>query len=49
MIEILLSCINKAEAFLTQSLIPIIGIVVGSKWMSEDLIHRAGSADKITH
>lgn len=40
---------NKAEAFLTQPLIAIAGSVAGSKWMSEDLVHRAGSADKKLH
>ncbi|EPG38415.1 alpha/beta hydrolase [Acinetobacter colistiniresistens] len=37
---------NKAEAFLTQPLLAIAGSVAGSKWMSEDLIHRAASSDK---
>lgn len=40
---------NKAEAFLTQPLIAIAGSVAGSKWMSEDLVHRAGSVDKKLH
>lgn len=37
---------NKAEAFFTQPLLAIAGSVAGSKWMSEDLIHRAASTDK---
>ncbi|ENX35099.1 hypothetical protein F889_01393 [Acinetobacter colistiniresistens] len=37
---------SKAEAFLTQPLLAIAGSVAGSKWMSEDLIHRAASNDK---
>lgn len=37
---------NKAEAFLTQPILAIAGSVAGSKWMSEDLIHRAASSDK---
>ena len=37
---------NKAEAFLTQPVLAIAGSVAGSKWMSDDLIARAASADK---
>ncbi len=37
---------NKAEAFFTQPLLAIVGSNAGSKWMSEDLIHRAASTDK---
>lgn len=37
---------NKAEAFFTQPLLAIAGSQAGSKWMSEDLIHRAASTDK---
>ncbi len=34
---------NKAEAFLTQPLLMVVGSEAGSKWMSDDLIKRAGS------
>lgn len=37
---------NKAEAFLTQPLLMVVGSNAGSAWMSEDLIKRAGSANK---
>lgn len=37
---------NKAETFLTQPLLTIVGSEAGSKWMSDDLIRRAGSSDK---
>ena len=37
---------HKAEAFLTQPVLAIAGSQAGSKWMSEDLIKRAASADK---
>ncbi|MFW8631691.1 alpha/beta hydrolase [Vibrio natriegens] len=37
---------HKAEAFLTQPILAIAGSVAGSKWMSDDLIERAASADK---
>jgi fermentation-respiration switch protein FrsA (DUF1100 family) len=37
---------NKAEAFLTQPLLTVVGSEAGSKWMSEDLMQRAASKDK---
>ena len=37
---------NKAEAFLTQPLLMVVGSEAGSKWMSDDLIKRAGSKNK---
>lgn len=37
---------NKAEAFLTQPLLTVVGSVAGSKWMSDDLMERAASAGK---
>ena len=37
---------NKAEAFLTQPLLMVVGSEAGSKWMSDDLIKRAGSRTK---
>lgn len=37
---------NKAEAFLTQPLLTVVGSVAGSKWMSDDLMRRAASKDK---
>ena len=37
---------NKAEAFLTQPLLTVVGSEAGSKWMSDDLMRRAGTADK---
>lgn len=37
---------NKAEAFFTQPLLVVVGSAAGSKWMSEDLMQRAASADK---
>jgi fermentation-respiration switch protein FrsA (DUF1100 family) len=37
---------NKAEAFLTQPLLMVAGSEAGSKWMSDDLIKRAGSKRK---
>ncbi|VWC80485.1 alpha/beta hydrolase [Burkholderia lata] len=40
---------NKAEAFLTQPLQIVAGSVAGSKWMSDDLLARAASADKHLH
>ncbi|MCB1226673.1 MAG: alpha/beta hydrolase [Verrucomicrobiales bacterium] len=40
---------HKAEAFLTQPLLCIAGSEAGSKWMSDDLITRAASADKTMH
>ncbi|MFG0456212.1 alpha/beta hydrolase [Shewanella mangrovisoli] len=36
----------KAEAFLTQPLLTVVGSVAGSKWMSDDLMARAASQDK---
>ncbi len=39
----------KAEAFLTQPLLVVAGSVAGSKWMSDDLMERAASADKSMH
>lgn len=40
---------NKAEAFLTQPLQIVAGSVAGSKWMSDDLYHRAASRKKNFH
>ena len=40
---------HKAEAFLTQPLLTIVGSVAGSKWMSDDLMERAASGDKTMH
>ncbi|WP_426477217.1 alpha/beta hydrolase [Chryseobacterium sp. CBSDS_008] len=40
---------NKAEAFFTQPLLAIVGSAAGSAWMSDDLIERAASADKIKY
>ena len=37
---------NKAESFLTQPLLTVVGSQAGSKWMSDDLMKRAGTADK---
>lgn len=37
---------HKAEAFLTQPLLMVVGSDAGSKWMSDDLIARAASANK---
>ena len=37
---------NKAEGFLTQPLLMVAGSEAGSKWMSDDLIKRAGSKRK---
>ncbi|WP_440905658.1 alpha/beta hydrolase [Catenovulum sp. SX2] len=39
----------KAEAFLTQPLLTVVGSQAGSKWMSDDLIERAASTDKDMH
>ncbi|TOQ74946.1 hypothetical protein CGG90_11775 [Vibrio parahaemolyticus] len=36
----------KAEAFLTQPLLTVVGSEAGSKWMSDDLMERAASTDK---
>lgn len=40
---------HKAEAFLTQPLLTVVGSQAGSKWMSDDLIARAASKDKQRH
>ena len=40
---------NKAEAFLTQPLLTVVGSQAGSKWMSDDLMARAASKDKQMH
>ncbi len=40
---------NKAEAFLTQPLLVVVGSEAGSKWMSDDLLKRAASKDKSMH
>ena len=40
---------NKAEAFLTQPVLAVAGSKAGSKWMSDDLIARAASKDKMLH
>ncbi|MDR8726016.1 alpha/beta hydrolase [Burkholderia pseudomultivorans] len=40
---------NKAEAFLTQPILTVVGNVAGSKWMSDDLLARAASQDKQMH
>lgn len=40
---------NKAEAFLTQPLLTVVGSVAGSAWMSDDLINRASSQQKAKH
>ena len=40
---------NKAEAFFTQPLKIVVGSDAGSKWMSDDLLERAASADKSMH
>lgn len=37
---------NKAEAFFVQPLLTIVGSEAGSKWMSDDLMHRAATSDK---
>lgn len=37
---------HKAETFLTQPLLTVVGSEAGSKWMSDDLIKRAASKDK---
>ncbi|WP_017446636.1 alpha/beta hydrolase [Gayadomonas joobiniege] len=39
----------KAEAFLTQPLLTVVGSEAGSKWMSDDLMERAASNDKQMH
>jgi fermentation-respiration switch protein FrsA (DUF1100 family) len=40
---------HMAEVFLTQPLQIVAGSVAGSKWMSDDLYHRAASTDKKSH
>lgn len=40
---------HKAEAFLTQPLLTVVGSAAGSKWMSDDLMERAASGDKKMH
>ncbi|MCG8611076.1 MAG: alpha/beta hydrolase [Pseudomonadales bacterium] len=40
---------HKAEAFLTQPLLTVVGSNAGSKWMSDDLMQRAASTDKAMH
>lgn len=40
---------HKAEAFLTQPVLAVAGSAAGSKWMSDDLLARAASADKRMH
>lgn len=37
---------HKAEAFLTQPILAVVGSDAGSAWMSEDLINRAASTNK---
>ncbi|QYK04624.1 alpha/beta hydrolase [Shewanella zhangzhouensis] len=37
---------HKAEAFLTQPILAVVGTNAGSKWMSDDLLERAASGDK---
>ena len=39
----------KAEAFLTQPLLTVVGSNAGSKWMSDDLMARAATSDKTMH
>ncbi|KHT60000.1 hypothetical protein RJ44_07130 [Alteromonas macleodii] len=39
----------KAEAFLTQPLLTVVGSNAGSKWMSDDLMVRAATSDKTMH
>lgn len=40
---------NKAEAFLTQPLLTVVGSNAGSKWMSDDLMKRVASTEKKMH
>lgn len=40
---------HMADVFLTQPLLMVAGSEAGSKWMSEDLIRRAASQDKVLH
>jgi fermentation-respiration switch protein FrsA (DUF1100 family) len=40
---------TMAEVFLTQPLQIVVGSEAGSKWMSDDLLKRAGSKDKHMH
>lgn len=37
---------HKAEAFFTQPLLTVVGSNAGSKWMSDELMDRAATADK---
>lgn len=37
---------SKAEAFLTQPILAVVGSAAGSKWMGDDLLARAASRDK---
>ena len=39
----------KAEGFLTQPLLTVVGSNAGSKWMSDDLMERAATSDKTMH
>lgn len=40
---------HKAEAFLTQPMLAVVGSAAGSRWMSDDLLARAASTDKTLH
>ncbi len=40
---------HKAEAFFTQPLLTVVGSKAGSRWMSDDLMQRAGTRDKRMH
>ena len=40
---------HKAEAFLTQPILAVVGSAAGSRWMSDDLLARAASQDKTLH
>lgn len=40
---------HKAEAFLIQPIFAVVGSNAGSKWMSDDLLARAASAEKKMH
>jgi len=40
---------QKAEVFLTQPLMMVVGSNAGSKWMSDDLIERAATSNKHMH
>jgi uncharacterized protein len=37
---------NKAEVFLTQPLLAVVGSIAGSAWMSDDLLNIAATTDK---